>query len=564
MSDDKKVIFSMSRVSKIYSSTNKQVLKDIYLSFFYGAKIGILGLNGSGKSSLLKIIAGVDKNYQGDVVFASGYTVGYLEQEPQLDESKTVIEVVREGVAEIVAILDEFNKINDMFGLPEVYEDADKMQKLMDRQAELQDKIDASGAWELDTKLEIAMDALRTPDADTPIKVLSGGEKRRVALCRLLLQQPDVLLLDEPTNHLDAESVLWLEQHLQQYAGTVIAVTHDRYFLDNVAGWILELDRGEGIPWKGNYSSWLEQKGKRLEQEEKVASKRRKTLERELEWVRQGAKGRQTKQKARLQNYDKLLNEDQKQLEEKLEIYIPNGPRLGTNVIDAKGVAKAFGDKLLYDNLNFTLPQAGIVGIIGPNGAGKSTIFRMIMGEEKPDAGEFTIGDTVKIAYVDQSHSNIDPNKSIWENFCDGQELIMMGGRQVNSRAYLSRFNFGGSDQNKKVSTLSGGERNRLHLAMTLKEEGNVLLLDEPTNDLDINTLRALEEGLENFAGCAVVISHDRWFLDRICTHILAFEGNSEVYFFEGGFSDYEENRKKRLGTDITPKRIKYKKLIRN
>ncbi|MFN8326245.1 energy-dependent translational throttle protein EttA [Flavobacterium sp.] len=564
MSDDKKVIFSMSRVSKIYSSTNKQVLKDIYLSFFYGAKIGILGLNGSGKSSLLKIIAGVDKNYQGDVVFAPGYTVGYLEQEPQLDESKTVIEVVREGVAEIVAILDEFNKINDMFGLPEVYEDADKMQKLMDRQAELQDKIDASGAWELDTKLEIAMDALRTPDADTPIKVLSGGEKRRVALCRLLLQQPDVLLLDEPTNHLDAESVLWLEQHLQQYAGTVIAVTHDRYFLDNVAGWILELDRGEGIPWKGNYSSWLEQKGKRLEQEEKVASKRRKTLERELEWVRQGAKGRQTKQKARLQNYDKLLNEDQKQLEEKLEIYIPNGPRLGTNVIDAKGVAKAFGDKLLYDNLNFTLPQAGIVGIIGPNGAGKSTIFRMIMGEEKPDAGEFTIGDTVKIAYVDQSHSNIDPNKSIWENFCDGQELIMMGGRQVNSRAYLSRFNFGGSDQNKKVSTLSGGERNRLHLAMTLKEEGNVLLLDEPTNDLDINTLRALEEGLENFAGCAVVISHDRWFLDRICTHILAFEGNSEVYFFEGGFSDYEENRKKRLGTDITPKRIKYKKLIRN
>lgn len=564
MSDDKKVIFSMSRVSKIYSSTNKQVLKDIYLSFFYGAKIGILGLNGSGKSSLLKIIAGVDKNYQGDVVFAPGYTVGYLEQEPQLDENKTVIEVVREGVAEIVAILDEFNKINDMFGLPEVYEDADKMQKLMDRQAELQDKIDASGAWELDTKLEIAMDALRTPDADTPIKVLSGGEKRRVALCRLLLQQPDVLLLDEPTNHLDAESVLWLEQHLQQYAGTVIAVTHDRYFLDNVAGWILELDRGEGIPWKGNYSSWLGQKGKRLEQEEKVASKRRKTLERELEWVRQGAKGRQTKQKARLQNYDKLLNEDQKQLEEKLEIYIPNGPRLGTNVIDAKGVAKAFGDKLLYDNLNFTLPQAGIVGIIGPNGAGKSTIFRMIMGEEKPDAGEFTIGDTVKIAYVDQSHSNIDPNKSIWENFCDGQELIMMGGRQVNSRAYLSRFNFGGSDQNKKVSTLSGGERNRLHLAMTLKEEGNVLLLDEPTNDLDINTLRALEEGLENFAGCAVVISHDRWFLDRICTHILAFEGNSEVYFFEGGFSDYEENRKKRLGTDITPKRIKYKKLIRN
>ncbi|MEY2630351.1 MAG: Energy-dependent translational throttle protein EttA [Bacteroidota bacterium] len=554
----------MQRVSKSYQGSDKQVLKNIYLSFFYGAKIGILGLNGSGKSSLLRIIAGVDKNYQGDVVFQPGYTVGYLEQEPQLDESKTVIEVVREGVAETMAILDEFNKINDMFGLPEVYEDADKMQKLMDRQAELQDRIDAAGAWEIDNKLEVAMDALRTPEGDMPISVLSGGEKRRVALCRLLLQQPDVLLLDEPTNHLDAESVLWLEQHLAQYSGTVIAVTHDRYFLDNVAGWILELDRGEGIPWKGNYSSWLDQKSKRLEQEEKVASKRRKTLERELEWVRQGAKGRQTKQKARLQNYDKLLNEDQKELDEKLEIYIPNGPRLGTNVIEAKGVAKAFGDKLLYDNLNFTLPQAGIVGIIGPNGAGKSTIFRMIMGEEKPDAGEFTIGDTVKIAYVDQSHSNIDPNKSIWENFCDGQELIMMGGRQVNSRAYLSRFNFGGSDQNKKVSALSGGERNRLHLAMTLKEEGNVLLLDEPTNDLDVNTLRALEEGLENFAGCAVVISHDRWFLDRICTHILAFEGNSEVYYFEGGFSEYEENKKKRLGADATPKRIKYRKLIRN
>ncbi|WP_295336395.1 energy-dependent translational throttle protein EttA [Flavobacterium sp.] len=564
MSDDKKVIFSMQRVSKSYQGSDKQVLKNIYLSFFYGAKIGILGLNGSGKSSLLRIIAGVDKNYQGDVVFQPGYTVGYLEQEPQLDESKTVIEVVREGVAETMAILDEFNKINDMFGLPEVYEDADKMQKLMDRQAELQDRIDAAGAWEIDNKLEVAMDALRTPEGDMPISVLSGGEKRRVALCRLLLQQPDVLLLDEPTNHLDAESVLWLEQHLAQYSGTVIAVTHDRYFLDNVAGWILELDRGEGIPWKGNYSSWLDQKSKRLEQEEKVASKRRKTLERELEWVRQGAKGRQTKQKARLQNYDKLLNEDQKVLDEKLEIYIPNGPRLGTNVIEAKGVAKAFGDKLLYDNLNFTLPQAGIVGIIGPNGAGKSTIFRMIMGEEKPDAGEFAIGDTVKIAYVDQTHSNIDPNKTIWENFCDGQELIMMGGRQVNSRAYLSRFNFGGSDQNKKVSALSGGERNRLHLAMTLKEEGNVLLLDEPTNDLDVNTLRALEEGLENFAGCAVVISHDRWFLDRICTHILAFEGNSEVYYFEGGFSEYEENKKKRLGADATPKRIKYRKLIRN
>ena len=564
MSDDKKVIFSMQRLSKSYQGSDKQVLKNIYLSFFYGAKIGILGLNGSGKSSLLKIIAGVDKNYQGDVVFQPGYTVGYLEQEPQLDETKTVLEIVKEGVADTMALLDEFNQINDMFGLPEVYEDADKMDKLMDRQAQLQDRIDACGAWEIDNKLEVAMDALRTPEGDMPISVLSGGEKRRVALCRLLLQNPDVLLLDEPTNHLDAESVLWLEQHLAQYAGTVIAVTHDRYFLDNVAGWILELDRGEGIPWKGNYSSWLDQKSKRMEQEEKTASKRRKTLERELDWVRQGAKGRQTKQKARLQNYDKLLNEDQKELDEKLEIYIPNGPRLGTNVIEAKNVAKAFGDKLLYDNLNFTLPQAGIVGVIGPNGAGKSTIFRMIMGEEKPDSGEFTIGDTVKIAYVDQSHSNIDPNKSIWENFCDGQELIMMGGRQVNSRAYLSRFNFGGSEQNKKVSALSGGERNRLHLAMTLKEEGNVLLLDEPTNDLDINTLRALEEGLENFAGCAVVISHDRWFLDRICTHILAFEGNSEVYCFEGGFSEYEENKKKRLGVDVTPKRIKYRKLIRN
>jgi ATP-binding cassette ChvD family protein len=564
MADDKKVIFSMSKVSKTYSSTNKQVLKDIYLSFFYGAKIGILGLNGSGKSSLLKIIAGIDKNFQGDLVFAPGYKVGYLEQEPLLDATKTVIEIVREGAAETIALLDEFNKINDMFGLPEIYEDGDKMQKLMDRQAELQDKIDAAGAWEIDNKLEIAMDALRTPDGDTPIRVLSGGEKRRVALCRLLLQQPDVLLLDEPTNHLDAESVLWLEQHLQQYPGTVIAVTHDRYFLDNVAGWILELDRGEGIPWKGNYSSWLDQKSKRMELEEKVASKRRKTLERELDWVRQGAKGRQTKQKARLQNYDKLLNEDQKELDEKLELYIPNGPRLGTNVIDAKGVSKAFGDKLLYEDLNFTLPQAGIVGIIGPNGAGKTTIFKMIMGEETPDKGTFVTGETVKIAYVDQSHSNINPEKSIWENFCDGQELIMMGGRQVNSRAYLSRFNFGGSDQNKKVATLSGGERNRLHLAITLKEEGNVLLLDEPTNDLDINTLRALEEGLENFAGCAVIISHDRWFLDRVCTHILAFEGDSQVYFFEGSFSEYEENKKKRLGGDLTPKRIKYKKLVRN
>ncbi|MFM2370252.1 MAG: putative transporter ATP-binding protein YjjK [Bacteroidota bacterium] len=564
MADDKKVIFSMSKLSKTYQGADKPVLKNIYLSFFYGAKIGILGLNGSGKSSLLKIIAGVDKNYQGDVVFAPGYTVGYLEQEPILDDNKTVIEIVREGVADTMAVLEEFNQINDSFGLPEVYENADKMEQLMDRQALLQDKIDALGAWEIDTKLEIAMDALRTPEGDTPIKNLSGGERRRVALCRLLLQQPDVLLLDEPTNHLDAESVLWLEQHLAQYAGTVIAVTHDRYFLDNVAGWILELDRGEGIPWKGNYSSWLDQKSNRMALEEKVASKRRKTLERELDWVRQGAKGRQTKQKARLQNYDKLLNEDQKQLDENLEIYIPNGPRLGTNVIEAKNVAKAFGDKLLYDNLNFTLPQAGIVGIIGPNGAGKSTIFKMIMGEEKPDAGEFLIGDTVKIAYVDQAHSNINPDKSIWENFADGQEMIMMGGKQVNSRAYLSRFNFGGGEQNKKVSMLSGGERNRLHLAMTLKEEGNVLLLDEPTNDLDINTLRALEEGLENFAGCAVIISHDRWFLDRICTHILAFEGNSEVYYFEGGFSDYEENKKKRLGGDLTPKRLKYRKLIRS
>ncbi|WP_224490319.1 energy-dependent translational throttle protein EttA [Robertkochia flava] len=564
MSDDKKVIFSMSGVSKTYSGANKPVLKNIYLSFFYGAKIGILGLNGSGKSTLLKIIAGIDKNYQGDVVFAPGYSVGYLEQEPQLDEEKTVLEIVKEGVAETVAILDEYNKINDMFGLPEVYEDADKMQKLMDKQAELQDKIDAVNAWELDNKLEVAMDALRTPEPDTPIKVLSGGERRRVALCRLLLKEPDVLLLDEPTNHLDAESVLWLEQHLQQYKGTVIAVTHDRYFLDNVAGWILELDRGEGIPWKGNYSSWLDQKAKRLAQEQKQASKRQKTLERELEWVRMAPKGRQAKQKARLNNYDKLLNEDQKQLDEKLEIYIPNGPRLGTNVIEASGVAKAFGDKLLYENLNFKLPQAGIVGIIGPNGAGKTTIFRMIMGEEEPDKGEFKVGDTVKIAYVDQSHKDIDQEKTIWENFSEGQELIMMGGRQVNSRAYLSRFNFSGSEQNKKVSALSGGERNRLHLAMTLKEEGNVLLLDEPTNDLDVNTLRALEEGLENFAGCAVVISHDRWFLDRICTHILAFEGNSEVYFFEGSFSDYEENKRKRLGEDVTPKRIKYKKLIRD
>ena len=563
MSDDKKVIFSMSGLTKTFPSANTPVLKNIYLSFFYGAKIGILGLNGSGKSTLLKIIAGIDKNYQGDVTFLQDYSVGMLEQDPQLDDDKTVMEIVREGAAETVAILDEYNKINDMFGLEEIYSDADKMQKLMDRQAVLQDEIDAAGAWELDTKLEIAMDALRTPDGDKKIGVLSGGERRRVALCRLLLQEPDVLLLDEPTNHLDAESVHWLEHHLASYKGTIIAVTHDRYFLDNVAGWILELDRGEGIPWKGNYSSWLDQKSKRMAQESKTASKRQKTLERELEWVRQGAKGRQTKQKARLKNYDKMMSQDQKQLDEKLEIYIPNGPRLGTNVIEAVGVSKGYDDKLLYDDLNFNLPQAGIVGVIGPNGAGKTTIFRMIMGEETPDKGEFKVGDTAKIAYVDQKHSNIDPEKTIWQNFSDEQDLVMMGGKQVNSRAYLSRFNFSGSEQNKKVKLLSGGERNRLHLAMTLREEGNVLLLDEPTNDLDINTLRALEEGLENFAGCAVVISHDRWFLDRICTHILAFEGDSQVYFFEGGFSEYEENKKQRLDGDLMPKRIKYRKLVR-
>ena len=563
MSDDKKVIFSMTGVTKTFTNANTPVLNNIYLSFFYGAKIGILGLNGSGKSTLLKIIAGVDTNFRGDVVFSPGYSVGYLEQEPQLDETKTVIEIVKEGVAETVAVLDRYNAINDQFGLPEVYEDAEKMQKLMDEQAKLQDQIDALNAWELDTKLAIAMDALRTPEPDTPINVLSGGERRRVALCRLLLKEPDVLLLDEPTNHLDAESVLWLEEHLARYKGTVIAVTHDRYFLDNVAGWILELDRGEGIPWKGNYSSWLDQKSKRLAQESKQASKRQKTLERELEWVRQGAKGRQTKQKARLNSYDKLLNQDQKQLEERLEIYIPNGPRLGTNVLEAIDISKAFGDKLLYEGLSFKLPQAGIVGVIGPNGAGKTTLFRMIMSELEPDSGDFSVGETAKIAYVDQTHSSIDPEKSIWENFSDGQELIMMGQREVNSRAYLSRFNFSGSEQNKKVKLLSGGERNRLHLAMTLKEEGNVLLLDEPTNDLDVNTLRALEEGLENFAGCAVVISHDRWFLDRICTHILAFEGNSSVYFFEGSFSEYEENRRKRLGKDLNPTRIKYKKLTR-
>ncbi|AFU70266.1 ABC-type transporter with two ATP-binding domains [Psychroflexus torquis ATCC 700755] len=563
MADDKKVIFSMSGVSKTYPGEDKPVLKNIYLSFFYGAKIGILGLNGSGKSTLMKIISGIEKNYRGDVVFSQDYSVGYLEQEPELDPEKTVLEIVKEGVSDVVAILDEYNKINDDFGLPEVYENAEKMEKLMDRQAALQDKIDATNAWELDNKLEVAMDALRTPASDQKIENLSGGEKRRVALCRLLLQEPDVLLLDEPTNHLDAESVHWLEHHLQQYKGTVIAVTHDRYFLDNVAGWILELDRGEGIPWKGNYSSWLDQKSKRMAKENKQASKRQKTLERELEWVKMAPKGRQSKQKARLNNYDKLMSQDQEKLDEKLEIYIPNGPRLGNNVIDASGVSKGFDEKLLYDNLNFKLPQAGIVGVIGPNGAGKTTIFKMIMDEIQPDKGEFVVGETAKIAYVDQAHSNIDPDKSIWENFSEGQDLVMMGGKKVNSRAYLSRFNFNGSEQNKKVNKLSGGERNRLHLAMTLKEEGNVLLLDEPTNDLDVNTLRALEEGLESFAGCAVVISHDRWFLDRICTHILAFEGNSEVYFFEGSFSEYEENKKKRLGGDLMPKRIKYKKLVR-
>ena len=564
MAEENKVIFSMSGVSKTYASANQPIIKNIYLSFFYGAKIGILGLNGSGKSTLLKIIAGIDKNYQGDVVFSSGYSIGYLEQNPQMDSNKTVIEIVREGVADIVAILEEYNKINNQFGLPEIYENPEKMEQLMNQQAKLQDEIDAQNAWDLDSQLELAMDALRTPPGDHKIEFLSGGERRRVALCRLLLQKPDVLLLDEPTNHLDAESVHWLEHHLAQYSGTVIAVTHDRYFLDNVAGWILELDRGEGIPWKGNYSSWLEQKAKRLSQEQKQASKRQKTLERELEWVRMAPKGRQSKQKARLSNYERLASQDQKEVDEKLEIYVPNGPRLGTNVIEAKGIRKAYGNKLLYDNLNFTLPQAGIVGIIGPNGAGKTTLFKMILGEEAPDGGSFTIGDTVKVSYVDQSHSNIDSEKSIWSNFSDGQDLIIMGERQVNSRAYLSRFNFSGNEQNKKVSTLSGGELNRLHLAMTLKEEGNVLLLDEPTNDLDVNTLRALEDGLENFAGCAVVISHDRWFLDRICTHILAFEGDSQVYFFEGSFTDYEENKKKRLGDELIPKRIQYKRLTRD
>lgn len=550
----------MVKVSKTFPP-QKQVLKDIYLSFFYGAKIGIIGLNGSGKSTLLKIIAGVEKSFQGDVVFSPGYRVGYLEQDPQLDDSKTVIEIVREGVQPIMDILAEYNEVNEKMGLEENYMDGDKMDKLLARQGVLQDEIDSKNAWEIDSTLERAMDALRCPDSDRIIGTLSGGERRRVALCRLLLQQPEILLLDEPTNHLDAESIDWLEQHLQNYAGTVIAITHDRYFLDNVAGWILELDRGEGIPWKGNYSSWLEQKGKRLQQEEKTESKRQKTLARELEWVRQGAKGRQTKQKARLQAYDKMMNEDVREKEEKLEIFIPNGPRLGNEVIEAQDVSKAFGDKLLYEHLNFRLPPAGIVGIIGPNGAGKTTIFRMIMDQEKADSGEFKIGPTVKISYVDQTHESLDPNKSVWEVITGGNETMEIGGRSMNSRAYVSRFNFNGADQGKKVSVLSGGERNRLHLAMALKAEGNVLLLDEPTNDIDINTLRALEEGLENFAGCAVIISHDRWFLDRVCTHILAFEGDSQVYVFEGGYSEYEENKKKRLG-DHEPKRIRYKKLV--
>jgi len=564
MSDDKKIIFSMSGVSKILPNNNKAILKDIYLSFFYGAKIGIIGLNGSGKSTLMKIIAGIEKNFQGDVVFSPGYTVGYLEQEPQLDETKTVMDIVKEGMAETVALLEEYNQINDQFGLPEVYENPDKMEKLMNRQAELQDRIDASNAWELDTVLARAMDALQCPDGDTSISILSGGERRRVALCRLLLQNPDVLLLDEPTNHLDAESILWLEHHLQQYRGTIIAVTHDRYFLDNVAGWILELDRGEGIPWKGNYSSWLEQKTKRMEQEEKQVTKRRKTLERELEWVRMNPKGRQAKSKARLSSYDKLMNEEQKEKEQRLEIYIPNGPRLGTNVIAAEHVKKGFGDRLLYEDLNFNLPPAGIVGIVGPNGAGKTTIFRMIMDQLQPDGGAFKVGETAKISYVDQSHAKLDPEKSIYEIIGDGQEQFEMGGQIVNARAYLARFNFSGGDQSKKIGILSGGERNRLHLAMALKEGGNVLLLDEPTNDLDINTLRALEEGLDHFAGCAVIISHDRWFLDRVCTHILAFEGDSQVYYFEGSFSDYEENKKKRFGgTSAEPKKFKYKKLVK-
>lgn len=560
MADDKKVIFSMVGVSKIYPP-QKQVLKNIYLSFFYGAKIGIIGLNGAGKSTLLKIIAGIDKQYQGEVVFSPGYSVGYLEQDPKLDSTKTVKEVVQEGVQPVLDLLAEFDKVNESFADPDVLENPDKMDKLINRQAELQDKLDAADAWNLDNKLERAMDALRCPPEDQNVSTLSGGERRRVALCRLLLQNPDILLLDEPTNHLDAESIDWLEQHLQQYKGTVIAITHDRYFLDHVAGWILELDRGEGIPWKGNYSSWLDQKTKRMAQEEKQASKRRKTLERELEWIRMAPKARQAKGKARLSSYDRLLNEDQKEREEKLEIFIPNGPRLGNKVIEAQGVAKAFGEKVLFDDLNFMLPPNGIVGVIGPNGAGKTTLFKLIMGLEKADKGTFDVGETVKVAYVDQTHKDLDPEKTVYQVISGGTELFRMGGRDVNARAYLSKFNFAGADQEKKIGMLSGGERNRLHLAMALKEEGNVLLLDEPTNDIDVNTLRALEEGLENFAGCAVVISHDRWFLDRICTHILAFEGDSQVFYYEGSYTEYEENKRARMG-DVEPHRIRYRKLM--
>lgn len=560
MADDKKVIFSMVGVSKIFPP-QKQVLKNIYLSFFYGAKIGIIGLNGSGKSTLLKIIAGIDKSYQGEVVFSPGYSVGYLEQEPKLDPDKTVIEVVREGVQPIMDLLAEFEKVNEAFGDPDVLDDPDKMDQLIARQAELQDKIDATDAWNIDSKLERAMDALQCPPDDQKVSTLSGGERRRVALCRLLLQQPDVLLLDEPTNHLDAESIDWLEQHLQQYPGTVIAITHDRYFLDHVAGWILELDRGEGIPWKGNYSSWLDQKTKRMAMEEKQASKRRKTLERELEWVRMAPKARQAKGKARLNSYDRLLNEDQKAREEKLEIFIPNGPRLGNKVIEAHGLAKSFGSKKLFENLDFTLPPNGIVGVIGPNGAGKTTLFRLIMGQEAADAGSFDVGETVKVAYVEQTHHDLLPEKSVYEVISQGVESFRMGGKDINARAYLSRFNFSGADQEKKIGVLSGGERNRLHLAMALKEEGNVLLLDEPTNDIDVNTLRALEEGLEEFAGCAVVVSHDRWFLDRICTHILSFDGEGNVEFYQGGYSDYEEWKRERNGGKELPRR-RYRKLM--
>jgi sulfate-transporting ATPase len=559
MADDKKIIFSMVGVSKTFPP-HKQVLKDIYLSFYYGAKIGIIGLNGSGKSTLLKIIAGIEKEYQGDVVSDKSFTVGYLEQDPKLDPDKTVIDVVREGVKPVMDLLTEYEDINLKFGLPEYYEDEEKMNGLFARQAELQDKLDACDAWNIDNRLERAMDALRCPPEDQSISELSGGERRRVALCRLLLQEPDVLLLDEPTNHLDAESIDWLEQHLQQYRGTVICITHDRYFLDHVAGWILELDRGEGIPWKGNYTSWLEQKTKRMEQEEKQASKRRKTLERELEWINLAPKARHAKRKARINSYEQMLNQDQKEREEKLEIFIPNGPRLGNKVIEAHGVSKAFGDKLLFDNLNFMLPPNGIVGVIGPNGAGKTTLFRLIQGMEKPDAGKFEVGETVVTAYVDQAHEAIDPNKTVYQVVSGGSDFVRVGGRDINSRAYLARFNFSGADQEKLCGVLSGGERNRLHLALTLKAGANVLLLDEPTNDIDVNTLRALEEGLENFAGCAVVISHDRWFLDRICTHILAFEGNSEVFFFEGTYSEYEENKKMRLGNS-EPKRVRYRKL---